>query len=84
MRCDHARFDTDATAPWGYDASRDASFCGHRDFQPGVLSPAHPLPGQLLRAPGHGTDGTMGPLRLDRVLTTCAAHALPVPVRAAV
>jgi hypothetical protein len=35
-------------------------------------------------APGHVTDFTMGPTSLDRFLKTCAAHAMPITVRAAV
>jgi hypothetical protein len=35
-------------------------------------------------APAHCTDFTLGPTSLDRFLKTCAAHALPVSVRAVV
>jgi hypothetical protein len=42
------------------------------------------LPVHVGLAPAHVTDFTMGPTSLDRCLKTCAAHALPVTVRAAV
>jgi Transposase domain (DUF772) len=84
FRCDHERFYTDATATWGYDAYRDTYFFGHRYFQHCVVTPEHTLPVHLLLAPGHVTDFTLGPTSLDRFFKTCAAHALPVTVRAAV
>lgn len=84
FRCDHERFYSDATATWGYDAYRDTYFFGHRYFPHCVVTPEHTLPVHLLLAPGHVTDCTMGPTSLDRFLKTCAAHALPVTVRATV
>jgi len=83
-RCDHDRFYRDATATWGYDAYRDTYFFGHRYFQHCVVTPDHTLPVHVGRAPAHVTDFTMGPTSLDRFLKTCAAHALPVTVRAVV
>jgi hypothetical protein len=84
FRCDHERFYTDMTATWGYDAYRDIYFFGHRYFQHCVVTPEHTLPVHLVLAPGHVTDFTLGPTSLDRFLKTCAAHALPITVRAAV
>jgi len=84
FRCDHARWYRDATATWGYDAYRDTYFFGHRFFQHCVVTPEHTLPVHVGLAPAHVTDFTMGPTSLDRFLKTCAAHALPVTVRAVV
>jgi hypothetical protein len=84
FRCDHDRFYRDPTATWGYDAYRDTYFFGHRYFQHCVVTPEHTLPVHLGIAPGHVTDFTMGLTSLDRFLKTCAAHAVPVTVRAAV
>jgi hypothetical protein len=84
FRCDHERFYTDMTATWGYEAYRDTYFFGHRYFQHCVVTREHTLPVHLLLAPGHVTDFTLGPTSLDRFLKTCAAHALPITVRAAV
>jgi len=84
FRCDHARYYRDPTATWGYDAYRDTYFFGHRYFQHCVVTAEHTLPVHLGIAPGHVTDCTMGPTSLDRFLKTCAAHALPVTVRAVV
>ena len=83
-RCDHARWYRDATATWGYDAYRDTYFFGHRYFHHGVVTPEHTLPVHVDLAPAHCPDFTMGPTSLDRFLKTCAAHALPVTVRAVV
>lgn len=84
FRCDHERFYTDATATWGYDAYRDTFFFGHHSFQHCVVTADHALPVHVGLAPAHVTDFTMGPTSLDRFLKTCAAHALPVTVRAVV
>lgn len=84
FRCDHDRFSRDPTATWGSEAYRDTFFFGHRSFQHCVVTPDHTLPVHGGLAPGHVTDFTMGPTRLDRFLKTCTAHALPVPVRAVV
>jgi Transposase domain (DUF772) len=84
FRCDHDRFYRDPTATWGYDAYRDTYFFGHRYFQHCVVTSEHTLPVHIMVAPGHVTDFTMGPTSLDRFLKTCAAHAMPVTVRAGV
>jgi hypothetical protein len=84
FRGDHERFYTDATATWGYDAYRDTFFFGHHYFQHCVVTSDHTLPVHVGLAPAHVTDFTMGPTSLDRFLKTCAAHALPVTVRAVV
>jgi hypothetical protein len=49
-----------------------------------VVTPEQTLPLHVALAPAHCTDRTLGPTSLDRFLKTCAAHALPVPVRAVV
>jgi hypothetical protein len=84
FRCDHDRFSRDPTATWGYDASRDTSFFGHRYFQHCVVTPEHTLPVHILVAPGHVTDCTMAPSSVDRFLKTCTAHAMAVTVHAGV
>jgi Transposase domain (DUF772)/Transposase DDE domain len=83
-RCDHERVYTDPTATWGYDAYREVFFFGHRYFQHCVVTPQHTLPLQVLLAPGHTSECTLGPTSLDRLLKLFTAHGLPVTVRVAV
>jgi hypothetical protein len=49
-----------------------------------VVTADHTLPLQVLVAPAHVTDCTLGPTSLDRLLKMFTAHQLPVTVRAAV
>jgi hypothetical protein len=84
FRCEHDRFYTDPTATWGYDSYREVFFFGHRYFQHCVVTPAHTLPLQVLLAPGHTSECTLGPTSLDRLLKLFTAHQLPATVRAAV
>ncbi len=67
-RCDHDRFSPDATATGDDDAYRETFVFGHRDVQHGVVTPDHPLPLQVLLAPGHSSESTLGPTALDRRL----------------
>lgn len=84
FHCDHDRFSTEPTATWGYDSYREVYFFGHRYCQHCVVTPEHTLPLQVLLAPGHTSEYTLGPTSLDRLFKACTAHDLPVTVWAAV
>jgi len=83
-RCDHDRFSPDATATGDDDAYRETFVFGHRDVQHGVVTPDHPLPLQVLLAPGHSSESTLGPTALDRRLKLFTAPPRPATVRATV